>query len=97
MRRSDSVSGLGFIARRADDQSADPAAVLIEEPTESFDAWLHELLSNPPVELGTTGAHLIAQARAGVLEARLSWVWTDGGSGRPERQRCRRRCRGTRI
>lgn len=52
------------MARRADDLSADPAVVLIEEPTESFDAWLHELLSDPPVELGTTGADLVAQARA---------------------------------
>ena len=52
------------MAKRADDLSADPAVVLIEEPTESFDAWLHELLSDPPVELGTTGAKLVAQARA---------------------------------
>ena len=52
------------MAKRADDLSADPAVVLIEEPTESFDAWLHELLSEPPVELGTTGADLVAQARA---------------------------------
>lgn len=52
------------MARRADDLSADPAVALIEEPTESFDAWLHELLSDPPVELGATGADLVAQARA---------------------------------
>ena len=52
------------MARRANDLSADPAVVLIEEPTESFDAWLHELLSDPPVERGTTGADLVAQARA---------------------------------
>jgi len=52
------------MARRADDLAADPAVALIEEPTESFDAWLNELLSEPPVELGTTGAGLVAQARA---------------------------------
>ena len=53
------------MATRANDLSADPAVALIEEPTESFDAWLHELLSDPPVEVGTTGADLVAQARAG--------------------------------
>ncbi len=58
------MGSLGRMARRADDLSADPAVVLIEEPTESFDAWLHEVLSDPPVELGTTGADLVAQARA---------------------------------
>jgi hypothetical protein len=52
------------MARRADDLSSDPAVALIAEPTESFDAWLHELLSEPPVELSTTGAELVAQARA---------------------------------
>ena len=52
------------MVRRADDLSTDPAVVLIEEPAESFDAWLRELLVDPPVELGTTGADLVAQARA---------------------------------
>ena len=52
------------MAKRADDLSADPAVVLIEEPTESFDAWLHELLSEPPVELSATGADLVAQSTA---------------------------------
>ena len=51
------------MARRADDLSTDPAVVLIEEPAESFDAWLRELLVDPPVELDTTGAELVAQAR----------------------------------
>lgn len=89
VRRGDSVRRVGFIARRADDLSADPAVALIEEPTESFDAWLHELLSNPPVELGPTGTHPVAQARADVLEAVFSWLWAGGGSGRLERQRRR--------
>ena len=52
------------MVRRADDLSTDPAVVLIEEPVESFDAWLRELLVDPPVELDTTGADLVAQARA---------------------------------
>jgi hypothetical protein len=52
------------MAKRADDLAADPAVALIEEPSESFDAWLDELLGDPPVELETTGADLVAQARA---------------------------------
>jgi len=52
------------MAKRADDLAADPAVALIEEPSESFDAWLDELLRDPPVELETTGADLVAQARA---------------------------------
>lgn len=52
------------MARRADDLSTDPAVALIEEPVESFDEWLRELLVEPPVELDTTGADLVAQARA---------------------------------
>lgn len=52
------------MVRRAEDLSADPAVALIEEPTESFDAWLHQLLNEPPVDLDTTGAELVAQARA---------------------------------
>jgi alpha-D-ribose 1-methylphosphonate 5-triphosphate synthase subunit PhnL len=52
------------MVRRADDLTADPAVALIEEPTESFDAWLSELLVEPPVDLDTTGAALVAQARA---------------------------------
>ena len=52
------------MARRADDLTADPAVALIEEPTESFDAWLHEILGGPPVDIDTTGAELVAQARA---------------------------------
>lgn len=52
------------MVRRADDLPGDPAVVLIEEPVESFDAWLRELLDGPPFELGATGAELVAQARA---------------------------------
>ncbi|MEO1057456.1 MAG: hypothetical protein AAFY28_11130 [Actinomycetota bacterium] len=52
------------MAKRAEDLAADPAVALIEEPSESFDAWLHELLGDPPVDLETTGADLVAQARA---------------------------------
>lgn len=52
------------MAKRAEDLAADPAVALIEEPSESFDAWLDELLGDPPVELETTGADLVAQARA---------------------------------
>lgn len=51
------------MSRRADDLSTDPAVVLIEEPAESFDAWLRELLVDPPVELDRTRAELVAQAR----------------------------------
>jgi hypothetical protein len=51
------------MVRRADDLSTDPVVVLIEEPAESFDVWLRELLVDPPVELDTTGAELVAQAR----------------------------------
>lgn len=52
------------MARRADDLLFDPAVVLIEEPTESFDAWLRELQVDPPLDLKPTGAELVAQARA---------------------------------
>jgi hypothetical protein len=52
------------MARRADDLSADPAVVPIEEPIESFDAWLRELHAEPPADLDVTGAELVAQARA---------------------------------
>ena len=52
------------MARRDDDLAADPAVALIEEPTESFDAWLGELLAEPAMVLDTTGAALVAQARA---------------------------------
>jgi hypothetical protein len=51
------------MVRRADDSSTDSVVVLIEEPAESFDVWLRELLVDPPVELDTTGAELVAQAR----------------------------------
>jgi hypothetical protein len=52
------------MARRADDLAADPAVALIEEPSESFDEWLRDLLAEPPIALDTTGAALVAQARA---------------------------------
>jgi hypothetical protein len=52
------------MAKRAEDLAADPAVALIEEPSESFDAWLEELLGDPPVEPGTSGADLVAQARS---------------------------------
>jgi len=52
------------MAKRAEDLSTDPEVVLIAEPAESFDAWLRELLVDPPVELDTTGADLVAEARA---------------------------------
>ena len=52
------------MAKRAEDLAADPAVALIEEPSESFDAWLEELRGDPPVEPGTSGADLVAQARS---------------------------------
>ena len=52
------------MARGADDLAAGPAVALIEEPTESFDAWLGELLVDPPSDVDATGAELVAQARA---------------------------------
>ncbi|HUF97157.1 MAG TPA: hypothetical protein VMM60_03435 [Ilumatobacter sp.] len=52
------------MARRADDLTSDPAVVVIEEPSESFDAWLHELQQGEPLDLTVTAAELLAGARA---------------------------------
>ena len=51
------------VAERDEDFAIDPMGALIEVPSESFDAWLEELLGDPPVELDTTGVDLVAQAR----------------------------------
>jgi hypothetical protein len=59
-----STSHLRGMARGSDDLAAGPAVALIEEPTESFDAWLRELLVDPPSYVDGTGAELVAQARA---------------------------------
>lgn len=37
--------------------------LLIGEPTESFDVWLAELLSAPPIDFDVSGAELVAEAR----------------------------------
>ena len=51
------------MAERGDDFAIDPIAALIEVPSESFDAWLGELLGDPPVKLDTTSVDLVARAR----------------------------------
>lgn len=52
------------MAKRADEMANDPAVVLIEEPAESFDAWLRELQQGEPLDLMVSGAELVAEARA---------------------------------
>ena len=54
------------MARRRDDLVSDPAVIVIviEEATESFDLWLRELLAEDAEPIGTSGAELVAQARA---------------------------------
>lgn len=51
------------MAERDEDFAIDPMAALIESPSESFDAWLEELLGDPPVKLDTTSVDLVARAR----------------------------------
>ncbi len=51
------------MAERDEDVAIDPMVAVIELPSESFDAWLEELLGDPPVELGTTGVDLVARVR----------------------------------
>ncbi|MGQ0431874.1 MAG: hypothetical protein ACT452_05640 [Microthrixaceae bacterium] len=47
-------------------ENFDPVIVLIEddEPTMTFDEWLARLAEREPVDLGTTAAELLAEARA---------------------------------
>lgn len=52
------------MAKRADDLSDDPAVVLIEAPEGDVDEWLRSLKWDEPLELATTAAELLAEARA---------------------------------
>jgi hypothetical protein len=62
------TSALRGMARGADDLAADPAVALIEEPTESFDARLRELLVDPGSgRRGVTRLVLAASADAELL------------------------------
>ncbi len=47
-------------------ESFDPVVVLIEdeEPTMTFDGWLARLAEREPVDLSTSAAELLAEARA---------------------------------
>jgi len=56
------------MARRAEDQPLDSAVVVInpddEVTPEAFNAWLDQVQSGEPVNLGVRAAETLAQARA---------------------------------
>ncbi|HVF76629.1 MAG TPA: hypothetical protein VM938_16450 [Acidimicrobiales bacterium] len=53
------------MARPAERFDNDPVVVLIEdeEPTMTFDEWLDVIATDEPVDLGTSAAELLREAR----------------------------------
>ena len=56
------------MAHRAEDQPVDPAVVVVNPDDDvspaAFNAWLSQLQSGEPLNLGITAADTLAQARA---------------------------------
>ena len=56
------------MAHRAEDQPVDPAVVVVNPDDDvspaAFNAWLNQLQSGEPLNLGITAADTLAQARA---------------------------------
>lgn len=54
------------MARRAEDFELDPVVIPISDdaPTGSMADWLRSLVHDQPIELGVSGADLVAEARS---------------------------------